>query len=284
MMRKTTIFGCALLGAVVGCRGSESPATADAPATEAAAPAPVVQTDAVEVADEAPRNFAPSRPGMGRASTDIFGLPVPRGVTLEDRMPGVRHLRARATYDELIAFYDLNIPGGVTVEEFERGARLVPRDAEGRAIFIYREPSSTLYTLSYIDPSEEVATAPLGDATAAADNSAPPANTAASAQPATATGNGAQQPAAIGQPVAQSNAQPAASAASRAATTQADAIQRQLGDAVENDGSARMPPAPITTPVVRPESERPEAFRSYRPPLRFVRGVREERRNPNAQF
>lgn len=275
MSRASAILACALLSSAAGCRPSDSTPANDAPQPETqSAPQEAAATAREELSPSPVRNARPPRPALARASVDIFGLPVPRGVTLEDRLPGIRHVRARASFDELIGFYDLHLPGGITVTEFERGARIVPRDAEGRAIYIYREPSSTLYTVSYLDPSESTPAVTAGEVDAPTSAELAPAEQREPAQPVGSAAN------------ANNSASPQAdtTAATRTVTRQAEFLDRELGRPIENDGSARNPPTPITSSVIRPASERPEEFRSYRPPLRFVRGVREDRRNPNALF
>lgn len=260
------VFAAAtLLGA---CRGTEAPAPTAPPASEPVATAPAVQAPRAQPlrADGTPLEE------LERASTDAFGLPVPRGTTLIESVDGARHFRTRASLDQIIGFFDANTPGGVTVEHFERGARLVPRDAEGRAVFAYYDQTPAVFTLSYLDTEGRFArrgASSADGAGAAADSGQGSSGASASAT------------AGEGDRIVPST--PPASHRSSAAE-QAQFLREQMGSEVSSDDPAARMPAPVSSPVVGGGYSEDTAGRSYRPPLRFVRGVREPRQNPDAMF
>lgn len=241
-MRRTLLAAGAFV-TLAGCRG-------DAPVVDEE-PMPMVAPDVV---------VTPQHEGLYTAYERVFDLPLPAGVTMEAWDVHLQHYRSRAEWGELMAFYERELRGEYGLEFFERGARLVPSDAQGRAIYLYRERHGEGVILTYAQD---------------------PLAAAASPRPAVAPGG---RPPSLAQMIADGvPADQIRQTVTPPARTYTELLESRFGAARADDGTAE--PDPLG---VRLQNERrPASFR--RPdgsaaPITFVRGVREERRNPDALF
>lgn len=250
-MTRGVTTACLGLTLVVACnRGPD----ATAPSADAVTPAVASGAEPASLA----RAAAPE--ALRAAQTRSFGLPIPAGVTLEDEAPGVQHYRVSAEYPDIVAFFDSNVDGGVTVTEYERGARIEPSSGQGEAVYVYRETAANTFTLSYFDAQRRGASGSSGPTAGAVSAGASDPGPSAATPTATAPGGMATRPA---------------------------AIQQRFGNPLPDDAQAAdsSGPAPIGSPlVIDGGAGMPTGPRTVRPPLRFVRGVQEPRRNPDAEF
>ena len=220
--------------------------------------------DATEVEPEAPVAVpapeAPVHEGLYTAWERVFDLPLPAGVTMEAWDVHMQHYRSQADWDELLAFYDRELAAGYGLVFYERGVRLEPPAANGRAIYLYRERHGEGVMLTYVHDPVLAAAAPTA---AVADGERPPTLAEMIAE-----GVPADQ-------VRQTVVPPV--------RTYTELLEDRFGAPM---GSAE---APMPEPIgVRLSNERrPDSFRrpdGSRRPITFVRGVREDRRNPDALF
>lgn len=139
MTRLRPISLCALALALAACSRDEPAATPPPPEAvdEPAAPAPAQ-----------PEALLPS-------GHDVFGMALPSGVQIEDEREGIRHYRTSSSWNELMSFFDLNLEGAWTLTRFDRGARLVADDGSERAIYLYRETMREPWLLSYFETREQ---------------------------------------------------------------------------------------------------------------------------------
>lgn len=222
--------------------------------------------DPVEVAPE-PEAAAPQAPppheGLYTAWERVFDLPLPAGVTMEAWDTHLQHYRSRADWDDLMAFYDRELEAGYSVLFFERGVRIEPANARGRSVYLYRERHGEGVMLTYVND-------PI----------------AAAATPAAATPEG-ERPPSLAEMMAEGvPADQVRQTVTPPTRTYTELLEERFGDPTAAPGGGEAPnPEPIG---VRLDNERrPESFRrpdGSQRPITFVRGVREERRNPDALF
>ncbi len=241
------------IGTVGGCTEPAAPEPQPAPVAEAA---PVAAAEPT---------------GLLVASERAFDLPVPAGVSRLDVDDGVEHFRLdEASFDDIIEFFEAHLAGGARVTHFERGARIEPAEGPARAIYVYREQVGRAWVVSYFDVDAAAAArsvqTPESDAPAAGVAGAAGGTAAGSpgfADEAAAVGGGGQV------------ASPAV------APSDARWLEEQMG---VQTAEGRAAPAPIGVRTFSVGIPAVERARSYRPPIRFIRGVQEPRRNPDALF
>lgn len=246
MMRFCIIVGIGTISLLSGCSRPEP--EAPAPATEGSAEAVVAP---------------PADDSLRPASEQIFSMPVPASVELEEARTSLRHLRIRAPYDEILDFYRRELPDA-NVTRYERGAKV--EMADGRSIYIYRELGERDYLLTYFDGTQQP-----GAGEAAAVPSANPERSVLD------QGFGAP-----------TSSDPSGTAAAEPAPEAAPGGDAAASDpwAVEPALPGRDEPPPLGFRVIdRPMHPRVRAAQPTEPrPIDFVRGVHEPRRNPDAQF
>lgn len=254
MTRHPAFVGIAALALVAACSRPEPESPAETGEGSAAAPVAEPVDDALRAASE-----------------QVFGLPAPATVELEEARESLRHFRIRAPFDDILEFYRRQLPDA-EVTRYERGAKV--ELADGRSVYIYRELGERDYLLTYFDGTQ----AASPEAGAAANSSAASERSALDE----GFGSPAGDPANPGTGTAPANA-PAGDAADPAAAP----------NVVDADPWAREPalpgrdePPPLGFRVInRQMHPRVHAAQPTEPrPIDFVRGVREPRRNPDAQF
>lgn len=237
---------CALALALAAC-GRDEPE----------APAPTTQ------AVDEPSAPEPAQPvALLPSGHDVFGMALPSGVQIEDEREGIRHYRTSWTWNELMSFFDRNLEGAWTLTRFDRGARLVADDGSERAIYLYRETMREPWLLSYFESRDQTGIG--GRETFATPRDNP--NWSASIEArfgderASATiGDGSLVPASAG--------------------------GGQGGDV--SPSSPLFEPGPVNARFHTGDNPRLRdrvGLERAQTPINFVRGIREEKQNPDALF
>jgi hypothetical protein len=271
--------------------------------SETEAPPPVAPPPVQPVAVEPTDALRPTPDGT-------WGIPVPAGVTVDDRSNGAVHYRIRADWADLDAFYARHIADWER-EDYERGARFVAPDGSGRAVYLYRDAARRSWVLSYFEAGTHLdATHPLSTQTpslgsGAAAGAAPSVGGAGSATGASATDSASAQGADTPGGFASSTSRaatgsgtggaPSTSSGNAGANTTTGLAARTYRSRLDDRIGARTPgssangPSPVVRPGMGPARVHPR-LRDYaqeqqrQRPVRFIRGVPEQRRNPNAMF
>lgn len=106
---------------------------------------------------EAPAPAEPAQPEtVLPAGHDVFDMALPSGVTIEDEREGIRHYRTEQSWLEIMRFFDVHLEGAWTLTRFDRGARLTADDGSERAIYLYRETTREPWLLSYFESRDRV--------------------------------------------------------------------------------------------------------------------------------
>lgn len=279
-MKHRILIPVAVATCLAGCR-------------EQAPPVAVVPEEPVAVV------VPPAPEGLRRAVEPAFEMAVPAGVTLERRDRGVRHYRISAEWDDLEEFFARELGSGYARTAFSRGARFEATDGSGRAVYLHRERSADAWVLTYFDASDAQPNSPATAASASAGpglglgGSPPSANPVAPIPDGTASRDRPAVASTTPSEVTGSAARVATPDPSTLARAQEEwrdsyrsRLQEEFGAPMENlEGAPEPTYRALGGPRVHPRLRGlVSEGGGGRQPINFVRGVREDRGNPNAEF
>lgn len=240
----------------------------------------------VEVGSAPPAVEAPAEPQAALLAADerVFDLVLPQGALPDGGAGGTQHFRIDADFDDLLAFYEEQLPEGYRLTRYERGAQFESTDSGGRSVYLYRERGSG-WLITYFDagadPSLAAADSEQGRTTVGGGTTV--AGGAGSANPGP---DGSEQTAPSG-----AGRRPSEAPEARSLPRTPAELDDRVGEVYQGDPDAYVPEAggaPEVIPRVHPRVEAliraGEVGTGNRRPLNFTRGVREPRRNSDAMF